>query len=181
MSPPALVRQRLHRERSLLSLLLDLAPHPSTPPPLSLPLHQQPCRRLLRTVTLASRAPRPQASSSSSPLPAEKRSTARVSRPAVLSTDKTGQLYSQCLAVCHGSSSKPWANLLAHPASPPPYNFIHVCLADVISFRHALTLEYISSQLMTHADNAAKQEVDSDTTEGLDRHKSHHTAANKLP
>ena len=156
-----------------------------TPPPLPsltpLPPHQQPCRRLLRTVTPASRALHPRASSSSSPLPAEKRSTARVSRPAVLLTDRTGQLHLQHLPVGYGSSSTPWANLLAHPASPPPRNSIQVCLADIISFRHALTLEHTSSQLTTHADNAAKQEADSDTTESLDRHKSHHTAADKLP
>ena len=155
-----------------------------TPPPLPslfLPPHQQPCRRLLRTVTLASRALRLRASSSSSPLPAEKRSTARVSRPAVLSTDRTGQLHLQCIAMRRGLMSRPWVKLPARPASPPPRNSIQVCLADTISFRHALTLEHISSRPLTHADNAAKQEANTHTTESLDRHKSHHTAADKLP
>jgi hypothetical protein len=177
LSPPALVRPGLRTPGSTPSTSL-LTPPPL--PPLSLPPRQQPCRRLLLTVMPASRALRLRASSSSSPLPAEKRSTARVSRPAVLSTVRTGQLH-HCPTVCHGSSSSPWANLPAHPALPPPHNSIHVCLADIICFRHALTLQHISSRLKTDADNAAEQKADSDTTESLDWHKPHHTAADKLP
>lgn len=172
----------LHQSASLVSLLLRPRSSPLHPlPSLTPPPYQQPCRRLLRTVTLASRALRLRASSSSSPLPAEKRSTARVSRPAVLSTDRTGQLHLQCIAMRHGSRSRPWVKLPARPASPPPHDSIQVRLADIISFHHALTLEHISSRTLTHADNAAKQEANSHTTESLDRHKSHHTAADKLP
>jgi hypothetical protein len=69
----------------------------STPPPLlgplpppSLPPRELPCRRLLRTVTPPPRA-RSLPASSSSPVLPEKHSTARVSRPAALSTLRTGQ------------------------------------------------------------------------------------------
>jgi hypothetical protein len=62
----------------------DPSPSPSLPP------RELPCRRPLRTVTPQTRA-RSLPPSSSSPVPPEKHSTARVSRPAALSTLRTGQ------------------------------------------------------------------------------------------
>lgn len=39
----------------------------------------------------------------------------------------------------------------------------------------------MSSQCESDADYAAQQEANPDTTESLDRHKPHHTTADKLP
>lgn len=64
---------------------------PTTPPPSLPPPRVQPCRRPLRTVTAAPRAPRLRPSSSSAPAPPERRWTARVSRPEALLTLPAGE------------------------------------------------------------------------------------------
>jgi hypothetical protein len=99
---------------------LDLPP-PTLGPLLrpSLPPREPPCRRLLRTVTPPPRALRPPASSSSSPVVLAKHSTARVSRPAALSTLRTGQSPQQNNRWCNDRGGLPMCPRRLRSSSSP--------------------------------------------------------------